>query len=250
MKFLARCDARRSRGHAFSLVELIVVIGIIALLIGMLMPALRTARLAATSVACKSNLHEIGLALLMYANNNKGVLFPIGGIDQSGKYRTLGNMSFDEKGKLLPREGRWPVFVFDPPVWNPRVLRCPQDTELMNNPTGEEHSYLLNHHLEESPDRAIRYGGSVRGQIGDEVIIRSYSECVWVGEKVTSAGDYYMEKGDFDSARPVVEKYRHGIKLGSNYLYLDEHVDTVPPKLAAESVDPWSPLPGDVKAAP
>src|SRR5205809_1139583 len=126
--------------RAFSLVELLVVIGIIALLMGMLMPALKGARLQAASLACKSNLKNIGAMLIIYANNNRGVLYPIGSIIKPGEpcpgsgaaaggYRTLGNFSFYENGALIPREGRWPVYVFDPPVWSPKIMICPQDQE-------------------------------------------------------------------------------------------------------------------------
>jgi prepilin-type processing-associated H-X9-DG protein len=37
----------------------------------------------------------------------------------------------------------------------------------------------------------------------------------------------------------VVELYRHGTLLGSNYLYLDLHVDSAAPKQALEAIDPW-----------
>src|SRR5436189_6272624 len=69
-------DVSTSKRSAFTLVELLVVIGIIALLIAMLFPALTRARQQAQWVQCQSNLRQIGIHLEMYANDWKGWIFP------------------------------------------------------------------------------------------------------------------------------------------------------------------------------
>src|SRR6266540_1227237 len=61
---------------ALTLVELLVVIGVVAILAGLLLPAVARTRTAARSVQCKVNLHQLGLAVRMY-------------LDDFGKYPLL-----------------------------------------------------------------------------------------------------------------------------------------------------------------
>lgn len=64
----------RLRHRAFTLVELLVVIGLIAVLISMLLPALAKARGAARALVCQSNLRQLGIGLTTYAGNNRGYI--------------------------------------------------------------------------------------------------------------------------------------------------------------------------------
>jgi len=76
---------RMKRNKGFTLIELLVVIAIIAILAAMLLPALTKAREKARAAACMSNLKQLGIALLIYANDWGG-WFPNRDFDDATKW--------------------------------------------------------------------------------------------------------------------------------------------------------------------
>ncbi|MBC8143293.1 MAG: DUF1559 domain-containing protein [Armatimonadetes bacterium] len=135
---------------AFTLVELLVVIAIIALLAALIFPVFASARGKAREVSCVSNLRQIGVASLMYAEDYDD-LFPLGGdaIDIFFPDSWLGSPEYDAVKELKPLPDRLNPYTENKAIWG-----CPADTGFERGGRSESQDF------DTRPSSFDKYGNS------------------------------------------------------------------------------------------
>ena len=232
---------RGSRRGAFTLVELLVVIGIIAILIAILLPSLNAAREKAKRVSCANNIRTFGQAVTLYANQNKGKV-PM----HRGGANWLWDLSYDSRDWLvdvakIPREMFYcPSYTHETDgQWNFTGAPSPANREFFsilgyywlgkrpgyaagagftpNTLTNATFRDVGDRWIESVTDKTERKGPSDLVLMSDIVISREDRK-TWTDKNfITVYGGYHSGHGT---------THRQGDKpLGGNNLYLDGHVE-------------------------
>lgn len=209
-----------SKPRGFTLVELLVVIGIIAVLIGLLLPALNKARRSANTTKCLANLRSMQIAHWLYVTENNGRLI------QSG---------FSHGGHSADEEVAW-FNTLQRYYQNKLVARCPSDHsphfELPLNPGGQlrRTSYGINNHLDPALGAPYRKINQVRRP----AVTIHFLEMAHVGEFAVADHphiDNWVGLNPPAIANTQVQINAHGGRYKqwdavANYGFLDGHAET------------------------
>ena len=214
---------RRKQTHAFTLVELLVVISIIAVLLTLLLPALRGAREQGRIAACQSNLRQIGVAWMSYLNDN-AQRFPTAppAIDlrwaYGGKHPSLHMNNHQMKTRPLN------PYVNDRTVNTPglRVFQCPDDRNIFNRFTNGEGTFghtTFEYYGNSYPANTVFFRGNLYFNDPRKYIPVNLAEVQLSYSTVLLAGDPATA-----IHLPLWDGEFHGNDMRENALLLDGHV--------------------------